>query len=460
MKKLFITMASVLTILILTAFCFVGCSNSTDSSKHKPSDKHNNKSESFQYDITEISAFYNGWARFQMTDGMYGYMDVNGKVVIEPIYTSAQEDFDENAALVSKDGTEMLIDRKGNVITQFNFDFDAIGTFENGFIWVQTKEETISRNIPVMTYYNEKGQKAFSVNDVSHVDALSDSGANEPVDHLKPFSTFNEYGYAFVLNSRTITTSYQLIDQSGNFSNFIPSDHHILDVYGNYIILSKDFMSRNLYYIDYKNKDIIPVQNINILGGYKIVLKNPDSHGNKIYALTTDIPNTDSNRGLSCNMLFLASKNEIILKLQDVFPDASYFKAIESSIHNNKTYYTIYMKNQNGVDFYSVIDENGQILISPTQKYKLGYSYSIQGAWTQYTYYHAYAFSAGLCKAKDPETGLFGFIDLQGNWVIQPQYQNATDFSEVGNEAYAVVNNVTVINKKGEVIFTAQKNNS
>ena len=216
MKKLFITMASVLTILILTTFCFVGCSNSTDSSEHKPSDKHNDKPESFQYDITEISAFYNGWARFQTTGGMYGYMDVNGKVVIEPIYTSAQEDFDENAALVSKDGTEMLIDRNGNILTQFNFDFDAIGTFENGFIWVQTEEETISKNVPVMTYYNEKGQKVFSINNVSHLEELGDLGLFcEVVNHSISYSSFNQYGYAFVFNEKN-GYSYQFKDNTRN----------------------------------------------------------------------------------------------------------------------------------------------------------------------------------------------------------------------------------------------------
>ncbi len=470
MKKLLSLLTTVFAILILTAFCFVGCSNSSDSSGNKPSGNkpsgnQNNKPQTSKYNITSISEFYNGLARFQTSDGNYGYLDVNGKVVIEPIYTSAQKDFDENAALVSKDGTEMLIDRKGNVLTKFDFDFDAIGTFENGFIWIQTKEETISKNVPVMNYYNEKGQKAFSVKDVSHVEALWDSSSAEIVDHLNPYSTFNKYGYAFVSNSQTLTPSYQLIDKNGNFADFIPSDLYIRDIYGNYITLQKDYSSIVLYYyIDYINEELIPIQNNEILKGSKIELKNVNAQGNKIYAFCKNsvvhyVPNTDLGNVL-CNMLFLASKNEIIINLQDIFPEASYFKAIESSVYNNKTYYTIYMKNQNGVAFYSVIDENGQILISPTQKYNLGYSYSKQSTWTTYTYYQAYSFCAGLCKAKDSETGLFGFIDLQGNWVIQPQYKNVTDFSEYGNDAYAIVDDVTVINKKGEIVFTAKQTKS
>ena len=118
------------------------------------------------------------------------------------------------------------------------------------------------------------------------------------------------------------------------------------------------------------------------------------------------------------------------------------------------------MQNQNGVAFYSVIDENGQILISPTKQYKLGNSYTEKSGMVTLTRYNAYSFSAGLCKAKDSETGLFGFIDLQGNWVIEPQYKNVSDFSEYGNEAYAVVDDVTIINQKGEIIFTAKQTNS
>lgn len=450
MKKFLISVVSILTTLILAVFCCIGCSNSSknNSSKNNPSDNPNKKPQESEYNIISISEFYNGLARFKTYDGKYGYMDVNGKVVIEPIYTSAQIDFDENVALVSKDGTEMLIDRKGNVIKEFDFDFTAIGTFENGFIWIETKEETISKNIPVMNYYNEKGEKSFSVNNVSH---------------WQSYSSFNEYGYAFVCEDNL----YRLIDRYGNIPDFIPQNLYIVNAYGNYITLGIDgnYISGPMYYIDYQNQKLISAQDISISLTSIIELKNSDANGNKIYSCTSkySTPNADSLISDKCNMLALITKNEILIKLQDIFTDAAYFKAIECGVYNNKTYYTIYMKNQNGVAFYSVIDENGQVLISPTKKYELGYSYSEKvNSYLSLTLtrYQAYAFSSGLCKAKDSETGLFGFIDLQGNWVIQPLYDSVTDFSEHNGSAYAIVNGTTIINNKGEIVFSAQQTNS
>ena len=105
------------------------------------------------------------------------------------------------------------------------------------------------------------------------------------------------------------------------------------------------------------------------------------------------------------------------------------------------------------------MDADGNILISPTTNYNLSYSYK-KGSYSTETIYVAYPFSAGLCKAKDTETDLFGFIDLNGNWVIEPQYKNVTDFSEYNGEAYAVVDETTIINSKGKVVFTAKETNS
>lgn len=450
MKKLFISFLSLFTILILTAFCFVGCSNSSDSSENKPSGgNQSNKPQTPQYNITSISECYDGLARFQTSDGKYGYMDVNGNVVIEPIYSSAQKDFDEKAALVSKDGTEMLIDRNGNVLVKFDFEFEAIGDFENGFIWVETTEETISKNVSVMNYYNERGKKVFSI---------------ENVDHVKEFSSFNEYGYALVdvyTDSWYQSQYSRVIDTQGNFVDFIPENTYITTINGNYVVTVNRIgeMMASLKYIDFKNKKLLSVENITDLRVNITKLINSDCNGCDIYSCTAQgtTANTDK-----CNMYLLLNGNTILMNLYNIpeFKDVAFFKAIECGVYNNKTYYTVYLTNKSGVAFSSVIDENSNIIISPTKEFSLGYSYDKTVNYLTHKYYQAYSFSTGLCKAKDPQTGLFGFIDLQGNWVIQPQYKNVTDFSEYNGEAYAVVDGVTIINRKGDIVFTAKQDNS
>ena len=95
--------------------------------------------------------------------------------------------------------------------------------------------------------------------------------------------------------------------------------------------------------------------------------------------------------------------------------------------------------------------------MEPTNDIRIGYEYKEES--TTYTKrYTTYTFYAGLCKAQDTTTSLYGYIDLQGNWVIQPLYNSVTDFSGEGDDAVAVVNNNTIINRKGEVIFTIASN--
>ena len=47
----------------------------------------------------------------------------------------------------------------GNIIKEFDFDFTAIGTFENGFIWIETKEETVWSLYRYYDYHDILGRK-------------------------------------------------------------------------------------------------------------------------------------------------------------------------------------------------------------------------------------------------------------------------------------------------------------
>ena len=107
--------------------------------------------------------------------------------------------------------------------------------------------------------------------------------------------------------------------------------------------------------------------------------------------------------------------------------------------------------NLSNVYFTALVDIDGTLLISPTNEYQAFY------AKTGYHVYSMYYTGSGLCKVKDTESGLFGFIDYHGNWAIQPQFSSAnsvSDFYGEGDDAVAVVNNTKIINRKGEVIFS------
>ena len=96
--------------------------------------------------------------------------------------------------------------------------------------------------------------------------------------------------------------------------------------------------------------------------------------------------------------------------------------------------------NKNYETFYTVLDyTNRKLLLEPTQSVIL---------WNEKTK-SAPEFHDGVCKALDADSRMYGYIDVYGNWVIEPQYEKATDFSD----GYAVVNGTTVINKENAVVF-------
>ena len=130
-----------------------------------------------------------------------------------------------------------------------------------------------------------------------------------------------------------------------------------------------------------------------------------------------------------------------------------------ASIVDGNTYFTIYMKNQDGVYFSAVIDEKGTVILAPTESLSFVTSerqYSIFGGQTIYYEEDMYipnTFNNGLCAAKDTKTGLYGYIDIYGNWVIEAKYNSVTDFYGTGIDAVATVDGNTVINQSGEVLY-------
>jgi hypothetical protein len=61
-----------------------------------------------------------------------------------------------------------------------------------------------------------------------------------------------------------------------------------------------------------------------------------------------------------------------------------------------------------------------------------------------------FVFKDGLCLAKDKEANKWGYIDKAGNWIIAPEYDNASEFIN----GYATVNNIAVIDTNGKVVLS------
>lgn len=66
-------------------------------------------------------------------------------------------------------------------------------------------------------------------------------------------------------------------------------------------------------------------------------------------------------------------------------------------------------------------------------------------------------FSEGLCAVQDSSSRRWGFVDVNKNWVIQPQFQNASCFKNGVCAVNTVDAETVLINRLGEVVFTCSE---
>lgn len=118
--------------------------------------------------------------------------------------------------------------------------------------------------------------------------------------------------------------------------------------------------------------------------------------------------------------------------------------------YNNKDCFWLKLTSSSGVKFNALVDIEGNILIQPTKSYET--IIGEKDGWN--TKYTGFTYNSNLCIAKDTESGLYGYINLDGEWEIQPIYNSASNFFGDDDNAVAVVNNSIIINRQGEIIYT------
>ena len=452
-------MKKILTLFIVALMMinFCSCSNSAkdndinSDNKSTTTANQSGKNNESDYTITYIDEFYeyylsstyfeNAYARFKASNDCYGYVDSEGNIVIEPIYEEAQLDFDEDVVRVKKDGVYMYIDRDGETIFIVDFDCGKTSKFENGYFYIETVEETVAGNISTLTYYNDKGKVNFVL------DGGSEAVVETPNHNLnawdkkeRSLSYFNEDGYAVV----TLNGVNKFIDEKGSIVTFagLNDNYEVKRVQGSYAIVDN-----NAFYIDYRSKKT-SMQSGNYWGyAYDLSVKYL---GDGYYA-------TYSRANYYKTYTAIYKNGKRILKFASIEGLGGSSVKDVSLISEGHTSFVLYLQSTSNVFFSALIDEKGDFIIEPTKQLQLAQtSYYVKDGGYAYTDYECYRYSFGFCKAKDTETGLFGYIDLEGNWVIEPQYTSATDFC--GLSKVAVVNGgKTIINSEGEVVFTVEK---
>ena len=452
-------------VLICTLLCvFASCGGSndgfpnnngnsdTDGNDEVLNDNQNNNTDSgansnngqaippsAKYEIKSIGAYHDGLAVISTTNG-YGYIDTKGNVVIEPVYESA-DDFN-TLALVKLNGKKQYINKKGETVYTATGKETKIGEFCNGFFWIESKEEAISGTVYSLTYYDEFGNIAFTCQNTQEL------YRNVPIynmgaDVKKSMSSFNEYGYA--------PTEHGFVDRKGRYVEFsgLGKKFNITNVQNNYVLVDDIY----LYYIDFETLTATYLTYFSMPPRYELTI---DYLGNGYYA--------EYYRGTKKTYIDISTtyQNAILsFEYIDELGGASVRAVNYYADHSGEDFITLYLESSSGVFFSTIIDMDGDIILSPTKNISLGkLIYKGNGVIEQYNekVYQCYSFSSGVCIAQDSQSGLYGYINTDGDWVIEAQFQNVTDFYGEGDNAVAVVNKNTVINRNGDIIFTIEKN--
>ena len=374
-------------------------------------------------------AFYKGLAAVEKSENQKGYIDTTGKEVIPCVYSSITSTMDTLAWVTTADGVEQMINIKGEVIYTATGKEISKGHYQNGFFWVETKEEKISGNVFTMTYYNEKGEVAFSIENV------------RPADEELGGSNFDCDGYAIVqLKSGVnwwITSEGEIVNHT--FTGF--SNPSITQRQGNVY-----FLNDYPYYVSSDKKT-----------SFKIDLRRPRHLEKDYYYPLGD--STIKFKGINFLYDFSQGTQDSYLYFKSIeeLGGASVMSIAYQRINENDAF-VLNLHSDSGVGFMAVVDFNGNVLAEPVKAWIGDPIYQSQ----LIPFLIGYSINpicAGYIKAQDQDTKLFGYIDLTGNWVIPAQYESATDFFGEGDSAVAVVNGDTLINRKGEVLFSINGQN-
>lgn len=437
---------SFILLLAMMLTSFVACGgNTTDTDSGNENGGNNSAENAGQYAIERIEAFRNGYARFSVSvkdeNGYpatkYGYLNSKGEVVIAPEYDEAPEVADD-LMYVTKDSESFFVNMKNEKITYEApiGTVEKIGEYSNGYFWIQTYESKISGDVHSMTYYDVNGKKAFIIENAEESEYMISGSELHNAGKKRSNSSFNENGLALV----TINARNELINTEGNI--VAHGNYQIEELHGNYFTTWD-----HVYYINPENMGFITTNMEPDLFKKLKFLEND-------YVVSYGIGSNEADQYQRVESYYeiICVKEMLNLTEISVLSGAN-IRGVSYSSYNGIKYFVLYLESKDGKFFSAVINAQGGMVIEPTQKFALGkIMHSQTNIVADNIVYEVFTVSDGLIVAQDTSTGLFGYINLSGEWAIQPQYDSATTFSN----GVAVVNNNTIINTSGEVILAAK----
>jgi len=294
--------------------------------------------------------FHDGMAKFIDENSNIGFIDTTGKIVIEPIYTDAY-DFYNDYAWVEIDGVWGKIDKLGNIVVDFKFEY-----------WIKfPNDEWIA--------FYEDGLWGFADQNGNIIIEPEYSNVCQFVDDYALVET----GGGTIVNDNG-TKSYQF----GLWGSIDKNNNIIVEPTYCLLTLAQG-------YSDFNN-------------GLMLVW---DEHKTQFYINT------------KCE--------KVITQFRDGWNFSDGFACVQTEQYSGE---------------YIYINTEGNKAID-----KIFYSYN--------------SFSDELARVRLEQNGKYGFINISGDVVIEPQFSNVSDFSD-GLASFLEEGMYGYIDKTGEIVIPAQ----
>ncbi len=351
-------------------------------------------------------------------NGKFGYVDEQGKIVINLLYDDAGK-FSESKAAVKKGNSWGYIDTEGKAITEFEYEWAS--PFRQGYAVVEKNDKYgyIKANGELLTPIQFDDAYVF-------------------YEERACISIKGKYGFIDVTGKTVIKPQF-------DGYNINIRDNQMHDKYGFYEGFAPVGIDGKYGFVNKNGELSIPLQ-YDYCGAFHLGLaqveKNNkwgfiDHNGNVVIPMMYESVGPFTADGLASVYIegrygFINKQGQIVIKPQ--FELSNNFKEGRAIVCKN------------GVE-YGVIDTKGNFVVDISYKYKIN------------------DYSEGLAGVSIEE--LYGFIDLAGKTVIQPRYNNVFESSFQNGIAAVMMPSEPVdkiykgewclINKKGEIIWDPKK---
>jgi len=427
-------------------------------------------------------------------NGKFGYMDVNQKVVIpatlELKLTSAQSipSFSNGFAAVSSNGKFGLIDKTGKLIIPY--EYTSLWVYPNQKNLVRAAKEVDRKTVYGLITTQNKiiiPLEYTSVSTDSNLVLVAKNGKYGVMDiNGKPlipieYSTITTYPKDRVAKAEK-DSKYGFIDAKGNW--LFEKTKSVYTFYGCNAGMIRCKVNNKFGYLDLKGNEVIITkydyaEDFNDYGIARVGVSNSDTKYKTLYGYINKkgevvIPLKYESLGFFNNggayakdpetnrYGFLDKNGKWVLNPVYLYASNNFDEngGVWVKMTDNKFHYI----NKAGKDF-GTLDSVG----SDTKQFKDGYSIVSN---TNYPYVlidqtgktlktiddvdAIYSFAENIAGYKSKKTGLYGFIDINGNKIGNPDFTGFNGFSEGLARVSKNVNSKTrygYINTKGETVF-------